>query len=166
MTPEFVFSVASGMAFISWVMLAVRSRAAWVQRLVGTVVPVAFGVIYVAILAMRLGRGPGDFSSLAGVGALFSDPWMLLAGWIHYLAFDLLTGVWETRDAAKRGVPHWLVVPCLVLTFLFGPAGWLFYLVVRTTAGRDDRGPLATAAFSRSASSAPGLQPHARSTSA
>ena len=32
----------------------------------------------------------------------------LLAGWIHYLAFDLLTGVWETRDAASRGIPHWM----------------------------------------------------------
>ena len=77
------------------------------------------------------GRGDGGFGSLADVSALFQDPWTLLAGWIHYLAFDLLTGVWETRDAARRGVPHWLVVPCLFLTFMFGPAGWLLYMGVR-----------------------------------
>jgi Domain of unknown function (DUF4281) len=133
MTPESVFSAASTTALIAWLILAVRPRAAWVQQIAGTAVPMAFALTYVAILAMRLGRGPGDFNSLAGVAALFSDPWTLLAGWIHYLAFDLLTGVWETRDAARRGVPDWLVVPCLVLTFLFGPAGWLLYQVVRST---------------------------------
>ena len=69
---------------------------------------------------------------LAGAAA-FANPWLLLAGWIHYLAFDLLTGVWEVRDAARRGVPHWLVVPCLALTFMLGPAGWLLYRAVRLT---------------------------------
>ena len=135
MTPEAVFSAASTTALVSWVLLAVRPRAAWVQRITGTIVPIAFALLYVAILSMHLGRGAGDFNSLAGVAALFSDPWTLLAGWVHYLAFDLLTGVWETRDAAQRGIPHWMVVPCLFLTFMLGPAGWLLYQIVRATRG-------------------------------
>jgi hypothetical protein len=81
---------------------------------------------------MNIGRGPGDFQTLAGVSALFSSPWVLLAGWIHYLAFDLLVGVWEVRDSRSRGIPHLLVVPCLALTFMFGPAGWLLYQGVRS----------------------------------
>ena len=56
---------------------------------------------------------------------------MLLAGWTHYLAFDLFIGGWEVRDAQRRGIPHLLVVPALVLTFLFGPAGLLLYLAIR-----------------------------------
>lgn len=135
MNPEAVFSAASTVAMVSWLLLVVRPRAVWVQRVTGLVVPLGFAVVYAAIIAVRFGRGTGDFNSLAGVAALFSDPWTLLAGWIHYLAFDLLTGVWETRDAAARGLPHWMVVPCLVLTFLFGPAGWLLYMVVRTVRG-------------------------------
>ncbi|MEZ5288355.1 MAG: ABA4-like family protein [Vicinamibacterales bacterium] len=135
MTPDAVFSAAGAVATLSWLLLAVRPRAAWVRRITGTLVPLGFALVYVAILSMRLGRGSGDFNSLAGVAALFSDPWTLLAGWIHYLAFDLLTGVWETRDAAARGVPHWMVVPCLLLTFLFGPAGWMLYLGVRASRG-------------------------------
>ena len=55
---------------------------------------------------------------------------------MHYLAFDLLVGSWEARDARSRGVPHWALLPCLALTFLFGPAGWLLYLGVRSAAGR------------------------------
>lgn len=141
MTPEAVFSLASTTAMLSWLLLAVRPRAAWVQRITGTIVPLAFAVVYAAIIALRFGRGEGGFGSLADVALLFRDPWTLLAGWIHYLAFDLLTGVWETRDAAKRGVPHWLVVPCLFLTFMFGPAGWLAYQGVRKL-GRMGTGTL------------------------
>ena len=59
---------------------------------------------------------------------LFGDEALLLAGWVHYLAFDLFVGSWEVRDAQRLGIPHLLVVPCLVLTFLFGPVGLLLYL--------------------------------------
>lgn len=131
MTPEGVFSMASTTALVAWVLLAVRPRAAWVQLVTARIVPLAFAVAYAVIIALRFGRGDGGFGSLAEVSALFQDPWTLLAGWIHYLAFDLLTGVWETRDAARRGVPHWMVVPCLFMTFMFGPAGWLLYMGVR-----------------------------------
>src|SRR6266566_35749 len=62
---------------------------------------------------------------------LFSNRWLVLAGWIHYLAFDLFVGSWEVRDARERGIPHLAVVPCLLLTFMFGPAGWLAYSGVR-----------------------------------
>ena len=41
---------------------------------------------------------------------------------------------WEVRDARSRGIHHWLVVPCLILTFLFGPAGWLLYMAMRSPA--------------------------------
>lgn len=131
MTPEGVFSMASTIALVAWVLLAVRPGAAWVRLVTARVVPITFAMVYAVIIALRFGRGEGGFGSLAEVSALFQDPWTLLAGWIHYLAFDLLTGVWETRDAARRGVPHWMVVPCLFLTFMFGPAGWLLYMGVR-----------------------------------
>jgi hypothetical protein len=131
LTPEGAYQAANALALASWVLLATRPRAAMVQRLTGTVAPLMLAVAYSVLAVLFIGRGPGDFNSLAGVSALFANPWILLAGWIHYLAFDLLTGVWEVRDAARRGVPHWLVVPCLVFTFLLGPAGWLLYRAVR-----------------------------------
>jgi hypothetical protein len=65
------------------------------------------------------------------VGVLFSSPYALLAGWIHYLAFDLFTGAWEARDSAQIGISRWVVAPCLLLTFLFGPAGLALYLLLR-----------------------------------
>jgi hypothetical protein len=62
---------------------------------------------------------------------LFTNEWAALAGWIHYLAFDLLVGTWEVKDSQERGISHWFVIPCLVLTFLLGPIGFLLYTVLR-----------------------------------
>lgn len=134
MTPEQIFSVVNLVAVVPWILLVGLPGKRWVTgSITGLVVPMLFAFLYVGILVTTLGRTPGGFSSLEAVATLFSNPWALLAGWIHYLAFDLLTGTWEVRDARERGMPHLLVVPCLILTFLFGPAGWLLYIVVRTT---------------------------------
>ena len=55
----------------------------------------------------------------------------VLAGWIHYLACDLVVGTWEVRDAKRVGLPHWMIVPCLVLSFLLGPTGLVCYFLLR-----------------------------------
>src|SRR6266851_3862823 len=119
MTPDQIFSIVNAIALVAWVLLVVLPRQRWVAGIATAfVVPAFFAVAYIAIIV-----------------TLFSNPWLLLAGWIHYLAFDLFVGSWEVRDARERGIPHLAVVPCLVLTFLFGPAGWLLYIVVRAAFG-------------------------------
>jgi hypothetical protein len=134
MTPDRIFSIVNAIALISWVLLAVLPRQRWVTRtLTGTVVPALLAAVYAAIIAAMWKGSPGGFSTLPAVATLFGNRWLLLAGWTHYLAFDLLAGNWEVRDARERGLPHALVLPCLILTFLFGPAGWLLYIGVRAT---------------------------------
>jgi len=113
------------------------SRAAlpdrrWVTHVAtGTVAPALFAAVYIAIVITVFPRAGGSFSTLAGVSALFANPWLLLAGWLHYLAFDLLIGTWEARDSIERGIPRWLLVPCLFLTLMFGPMGWIVYMGAR-----------------------------------
>lgn len=131
MTPDSAFLIANGTALSAWLLLLVLPKSDRIHRLTGTSVPIALSATYALLVALFLGRSPGGFDSLRGVALLFTNPWMLLAGWIHYLAFDLLMGTWEARDAAERGVPRWVLTPCLVLTFLLGPAGWLLYRTVR-----------------------------------
>jgi Domain of unknown function (DUF4281) len=132
MSPDQVFSVANAAALLTWVLLAAFPRHRLVRDVIaGTAVPAGFATAYLVVIGSAWSGSSGGFSSLAGVAALFSNPWLLLAGWIHYLAFDLLIGTWEVRDAQERGVPHVFVLPCLALTFLFGPAGWLLYRAVR-----------------------------------
>lgn len=135
MSAEQVFSIASTLAVVGWIVMLVAPRRALmvVPRLV---IPGLLAAAYAVIVATQWGASEGGFSTLADVARLFQNPWMLLAGWIHYLAFDMLVGAWEAGDAQARGVPHLAVVPCLVLTFMFGPAGWLAYLGVRAALGR------------------------------
>jgi len=131
MTAERLFSLLNLIAITGWLPLVFLPRARWATAVVPVVLPCLFGVIYVVLVAASLPWGEGGFSSLAGIGALFENPWALLAGWAHYLAFDLFIGGWQVRDARERGIPHLFVVPALLLTFLFGPAGLLLYLAVR-----------------------------------
>jgi hypothetical protein len=77
----------------------------------------------------------GGFGSLQEVTILFSDPNLLLAGWIHYLAFDLFVGAWEVRDAQRQGIHHLLVIPCLLATLMAGPAGLALYWLLRVLVG-------------------------------
>ena len=149
MTPERLFSILNLVAMAGWLPLVFLPRARWATRVVPFVVPALLGVVYVALIAASMPGSEGGFSSLAGVRALFANPWALLAGWVHYLAFDLFVGGWEVRDARRRGIPHLLVVPALVLTFLFGPGGLLLYLAIRA---------LAPARWAASAASAEGTE--------
>jgi len=127
-----LFSFANAAALLSWIVLVLFPRAKWSARLAtGVIMPLLLAALYAALLALHWGETPGNFNSLAGVASLFSNPWMLLAGWIHYLAFDLFIGNWEVRDSAQRQIPYWLVLPCLLLTFLFGPVGLVMYFAIR-----------------------------------
>jgi hypothetical protein len=132
MSPEQLFSVLNLIALAAWLPLVFLPRLRWAATVVPVVVPVGLAVVYVALVAIALPGSEGGFSSLAGVRTLFDNPWGLLAGWTHYLAFDLFIGGWEVRDARRRGIPHLLIVPALVLTFLLGPGGLLLYLAIRT----------------------------------
>jgi len=130
--PEQLFSLANAVALAGWVALvaAPRWRAA-ATHVAGFLVPGLLAAVYVVLVVLRLPDASGGFATLADVAALFADPWLLLAGWVHYLAFDLFVGAWEVRDARRRQIPHLFVVPCLVLTFLLGPVGFLAYLALR-----------------------------------
>jgi Domain of unknown function (DUF4281) len=137
-SPEALFSLASTAVLPGWLLLVLAPRWRYTARLVAVVlIPGLLGLLYVVLIAARWGSAEGGFSSLADVRRLFGDPYLLLAGWVHYLAFDLFVGAWEVRDAQRLRVPHLLVGPCLVLTFLFGPAGLLLYGVVRAVRSRQ-----------------------------
>jgi hypothetical protein len=136
MTAEGVFSLANLIAVAGWILLIGAPRNRRATTVAGTLIPLLLAGLYLALIAAHWGERRGGFSTLRGVSELFSNDWLLLAGWVHYLAFDLFVGTWETRDGLERGISRWLVVPCLLVTFLFGPAGWLAYRLVRAVGER------------------------------
>ncbi len=135
MPPDALFQIVNPMVLPGWALLLLAPRWRWTQPIAAVLLPLLLACVYLATLATALSGGAeGSFNSLAGVAALFRNPMALLAGWIHYLAFDLFIGSWQVRDAGRRGLSHWLVAPCLVFTFLFGPVGLLLYFGVRRSA--------------------------------
>ena len=133
MTAESLFSLCSALVLPGWALLVFLPRWSWTQRVAACLVPLALGVLYLVLIVMNFGKSHGGFGSLQQVSQLFQNPYLLLAGWVHYLAFDLFTGAWEVRDAARLRIAHGLVIPCLVLTFLFGPIGLLTWFLIRSS---------------------------------
>lgn len=133
MSAETLFTIATRAVLPGWLLLILLPRWRWTSRLVTAVLlPGLLGLLYLWLIVSHWGTNPeGGYDSLVEVSALFADPWLLLAGWVHYLAFDLFIGAWEVRDAQREEIHHLLVVPCLVLTLLFGPAGLVAYLGLR-----------------------------------
>ncbi len=131
MTAEQLFTILNFATMAAWLPLVCLPRVRWTSTVVPLAMPSLLAVIYVVLAATALPGSEGGFSSLAGVKLMFDNPWVLLAGWTHYLAFDLFIGGWEVRDAQRRGIPHLFIVPALVLTFFLGPAGLLLYLAIR-----------------------------------
>jgi hypothetical protein len=137
MSADSLFSFASILVLPGWLLLVLLPRWQYSATLVGAVViPALLGLLYAWLIVSHIGSTDGGFGSLAEVRALFSNEFLLLAGWIHYLAFDLFIGSWEVRDAQRYGVHHLAVIPCLALTFLFGPVGLMLYIVIRTAVTR------------------------------
>jgi len=118
-----------------WLLLVFLPRWRYTTSVITSVLlPAVLGVCYVALFAANFSSQPDGFAAfntLAGVKSLFQNDWLLLGGWIHYLAFDLFVGSWEVRDAQRLGIHHLLVIPCLACTLMMGPAGLLAYFVLR-----------------------------------
>jgi hypothetical protein len=150
---EPLFANASRAAMLGWVALllgllaqglsaqggvALRvSRA--LLTLGGRMIPVLLSLGYAALMLRWWGSSAGGFGSLEQVGKLFEARGLLLAGWVHYLAFDLWVGRWSidalAAEPPAHGIVDWmgrlLMLPCLMLTFMFGPVGLLAFLALR-----------------------------------
>ncbi|VXC87233.1 ABA4-like family protein [Sphingomonas sp. AX6] len=132
------FSIANLATLCGWALLIAtvfseRLRApGW--AIAGRWLPAAFAVTYLALIATSLWGGDGDggggFDSLGSVRALFGDDRALMAGWLHYLAFDLFVGRWIAERGVARGRSPVLLIPAMLLTFLLGPVGLLAALLL------------------------------------
>lgn len=140
MKAELLFSIANSLALICWLVLAVfpRKKLTCIAVLSGGV-PVLLSVAYLILILLFLGSAEGGFNSLPDVMKLFTNEWVVLAGWLHYLAFDLLIGSWEVTEAQAKGISHLLVIPCLFLTFMLGPVGFLVFVVLRFFLAKEVR---------------------------
>ena len=130
-----IFSAMNGAAMAGWLVLILAPRRWQALGLLPRVaVPGAISVVYVALIGAYFAGSGGGFGSIAEVRRLFESDPVLVAGWGHYLAFDLLIGVMLADRMDRAGVTRLLQAPVLLMTFLFGPAGWLLGLITEAAA--------------------------------
>jgi hypothetical protein len=137
-TADVIFQITSTLAMVGWLALLISPwRFDLAQRIGAVIVPVLLAIVYAGLIAIYFRSGAGSFSTLDGVIALFSSREVVLAGWIHYLAFDLLVGAWEVRAARREAIPFAFVVPCLFFTLMLGPVGFLMFMALRAWRARS-----------------------------
>lgn len=114
-----------------WATWLVAPRSGWARRLAGHGgIFVALGGVYTALLVASLVSAPDlpEVGTYEGLRVALSEPPGFLAGWTHYLAFDLFVGAWILRESLRLDVePR----PWLLFCFLMGPVGLLGFLVRR-----------------------------------
>ena len=132
MTPDKIFEICNSIALAGWLILIFLPFWHNRDKFVVGIIVVLFCIVYTRLIFTSFDlSGFKSFNTLDGVMGLFTNRTVVTAGWIHYLAFDLMTGVFIIRNAGMHGINHWLTVPCLVFTFMLGPIGLLLYLLLR-----------------------------------
>ena len=124
MSFEQLFSSASTLAMLGWVILIFLPRRwKWVNLTPAIIIPLVLSLVYSVLIARYFFSAEGGFDTLANVQQLFTFPAAALAGWVHFLAFDLYVGGIVARQADELGLSRLIQAPILLLTFMFGPFG-------------------------------------------
>jgi hypothetical protein len=126
---ETLFGACNMLALVAWLALLLLPRWPSLKHGIRLGVVGTLAAIYTSLIFTRFSTVEGGgFDSLAAVRTLFASDPVLLAGWIHYLAFDLFAGVWLAERLDKLRVSRVIQAPILVMTFMFGPIGLLLGL--------------------------------------
>jgi hypothetical protein len=142
---DMIFGFANAWALLCWLVLALAPKREIIVPLVFFAGSVFLACLYAGLIIPLMagwisdggpaGRPPADFTTLAGIMALFDSPGGATIGWIHYLAFDLFVGIWIARNADAHKISRWLQAPILFFTLMAGPIGLLLYLLLRQLKG-------------------------------
>ena len=141
MTADFVFQLASFTAMAGWLILAAGvafNRPFLRDVIAGQLWPFGLATLYTILIGAFFFKAEGGFDSLAHVQLLFTTPWVALAGWLHYLAFDLFIGAMIAREVMMRGISRLVLIALLPLTFLFGPIGYLAFVILRISLSKKE----------------------------
>lgn len=128
-----IFIFASSIAFISWSLLFIYPYSSRIRQILYGGVVTCFSLLYTGLFISYFDpESFQSFSTLSGLISLFSNKEAVLLGWIHYLAFDLLAGLYISKDAEKNKLGPWIIRPMFFFTFMTGPLGFLLYTIIRT----------------------------------
>ena len=131
MTTATVFQIVNTIVLPAWLILIFFPKKSWRNFVI-----YSFAMVMAVVYAFYVVSSLGDldmesFSKLEGIKAMFASDKAVLTGWVHYLVFDLLVGNWVLNNSQKHHINHYLIIPCLLLCFMFGPIGYLLYSIMK-----------------------------------
>ena len=133
MSPEQIFGMTGIPAILGWVILILGPRRfALLNAVPQLVIPLGLSLLHAVLVLRYFAETGSGFGSLAAVRQLFTSDWMLLAGWVHYLAFDLAIGACLATRMDRVGIGRLVQAPILVTTFLLGPIGFVLAVLTET----------------------------------
>ncbi len=134
-----LYEVASRVVLSGWAALVLALFATQARKplflYAGLILPGAISIAYVAALALFFANPPpemGDLSTLPGYKSVLTEDSAAAATWLHLLAFDLFVGTWAVRDGLESNIGRAWLVLVLAMVLVAGPAGLLFYLLLKT----------------------------------
>ena len=129
---EQLFASASTVAMLGWFILIFLPRGwKWLNPIASMLIPLVLSVLYSVLIARYFFLAEGGFDTLVNVQQLFTYPAVALPGWVHYLSFDLFVGGVIAKQADEIGLSRMIQAPVLLLTFMFGPFGYLLFMLIK-----------------------------------
>ena len=129
---ELLFETANLLILPAWIILMFAPQWHWTKKIITTgYYTVGFSILYLLIITFNFDLNNFNFNTLDNVKKIFSNDYFLVAGWVHYLAFDLLVGTWIVKDAEESEIQSPILVPILAFCFYLGPIGYLTYRVYK-----------------------------------
>ncbi|MBA6155699.1 DUF4281 domain-containing protein [Tenacibaculum sp. S7007] len=133
MTPTQVFSIAGMITTPMWILMIFFPKWKVTNYLISfKIVPIILSFIYTIYIINTISiNGMPDYGNLDSVMKLFTEENAVLAGWVHYLVFDLIIGMWILNASKKLNIHQLIIAPCLFATFMFGPVGFLLFFIIK-----------------------------------
>ncbi len=131
LTPDQLFTWAGQAVFYGWLILIFLPRIKTLFFIPQYLIPITIGLLYSGLMLAHYSNSDGGFGSIAHVRILFESDFILLAGWVHYLAFDLFVGAWIAVKADAIGLTRLIQAPILLATYMFSPIGLVLFLSIR-----------------------------------
>ena len=138
LTHENIYLWANFAILPFWLMLMIIPNSKFTQFFVNSIIlPLILSATYIYIIYQAILMDEPIFDvfklylSLDNLYILFATESFLLVFWLHFIALNLFLGSWISRDGIKYNIPRSLVFLPLILVYLTGPLGLVFYWIIR-----------------------------------
>ena len=127
-----IFSFGNSFVLLGWLLLLILPNWKHTQTIVLNGIILVLAALYSFMILKDIGNFEMDsFSTLDNVKALFTQDGAVAAGWLHYLAFDLFVGAYVVKKSKEVGIPRLVYSLILPFTFMFGPIGYLLFVIAK-----------------------------------